>query len=199
MKVYLHMYSRNVQQNPLCPASCVTKDLPISPRFPPTIFCRDARSVLLRTHLCTAVLIGSMRRTLSSKLFIGERQGLSTHVQWECSAGPSMRNILCHKKCSHLSPVPACDFLSPGKFSTLQCTVFYTLQAKLMHPADKNLTNLAIKNVFVVLHSTAASLTTEHEGISTCTTRMHTGYSNRRYFQHAHFIPIVGVGKRGEY
>ena len=22
---------------------------------------------------------------------------------------------------------------------------------------------------------------------------------NRRYFQHAHFIPIVGVGKRGEY
>ena len=31
-----------------------------------------------------------------------------------------------------------------------------------------------------------------------------TGFSvhllpNRRYFQHAHFIPIVGVGKRGEY
>ena len=23
--------------------------------------------------------------------------------------------------------------------------------------------------------------------------------SHRRYFQHAHFIPIVGVGKRGEY
>ena len=23
--------------------------------------------------------------------------------------------------------------------------------------------------------------------------------SARRYFQHAHFIPIVGVGKRGEY
>ena len=22
---------------------------------------------------------------------------------------------------------------------------------------------------------------------------------HRRYFQHAHFIPIVGVGKRGEY
>ena len=22
---------------------------------------------------------------------------------------------------------------------------------------------------------------------------------NRRYFQHAHFIPIVGVGKGGEY
>ena len=30
-----------------------------------------------------------------------------------------------------------------------------------------------------------------------------TGYNTtqciRRYFQHAHFIPIVGVGKRGEY
>ena len=26
-----------------------------------------------------------------------------------------------------------------------------------------------------------------------------TRYSRRRYFQHAHFIPIVGVGKRGEY
>ena len=24
-------------------------------------------------------------------------------------------------------------------------------------------------------------------------------YTYRRYFQHAHFIPIVGVGKRGEY
>ena len=24
-------------------------------------------------------------------------------------------------------------------------------------------------------------------------------YASRRYFQHAHFIPIVGVGKRGEY
>ena len=24
-------------------------------------------------------------------------------------------------------------------------------------------------------------------------------YSHRRYFQHAHFIPMVGVGKRGEY
>ena len=28
-------------------------------------------------------------------------------------------------------------------------------------------------------------------------TNIHTRY--RRYFQHAHFIPIAGVGKRGEY
>ena len=27
----------------------------------------------------------------------------------------------------------------------------------------------------------------------------HHGYTHRRYFQHAHFIPIVGVGKRGAY
>ena len=34
------LYSGNVQQNPLCAASCVTKDIPISPRFSPTFFYR---------------------------------------------------------------------------------------------------------------------------------------------------------------
>ena len=54
VNVYLHMYHGNVQQkNPLCAASCVTKN--ISPRFSRTIFCRDANAVILRTHLCTAV------------------------------------------------------------------------------------------------------------------------------------------------
>ena len=33
----------------------------------------------------------------------------------------------------HLSPVLAYVFLSPGKSSTVQCTIFYTLQPKLMH------------------------------------------------------------------
>ena len=47
----------------------VTKDIPISPRFSPTIFYHDANSVLLQV-LCTAVIIGSMRRTLCSKLFV---------------------------------------------------------------------------------------------------------------------------------
>ena len=28
---------------------------------------------------------------------------------------------------------------------------------------------------------------------------IHHPYLDRRYFRHAHFIPIVGVGKRGEY
>ena len=65
------LYNENVQQNPLCAASCVTKDIPISPRFSPTIFYRDANSVLLLAHLCTTVLlVGSMRRTLCSKWFM---------------------------------------------------------------------------------------------------------------------------------
>ena len=77
------LYNGNVQQNPLCAASCVTssKDIPVSPRFSPTFFYPDANSVLLRAHLCSAVdskpcvrswhkLIGFMRRTLCSKLFM---------------------------------------------------------------------------------------------------------------------------------
>ena len=34
------LYNGNVQQNPLCAASCVTKDISTSPRFPPTFFHR---------------------------------------------------------------------------------------------------------------------------------------------------------------
>ena len=48
----------------------VAKNLHISPRLSPTIFYRDANSVLLLAHICTAVLIGSMRRTLCWKLFV---------------------------------------------------------------------------------------------------------------------------------
>ena len=55
VKVYLHMLNGNVQQNPLCVESCVTKEFSISPRFSPTIFDPDANSALLRTYLCTAV------------------------------------------------------------------------------------------------------------------------------------------------
>ena len=55
MSIYTYMQDGNIQQNPLCAASSVIKDLHISPRFSPTIFCRDANSILLRVHLCTAV------------------------------------------------------------------------------------------------------------------------------------------------
>ena len=62
--VYLHMYSRNVQQNPLCvEPSGVTNVFSIFPRFSPANFYLDASSVLLQilAHLSTAVLlIGSM-------------------------------------------------------------------------------------------------------------------------------------------
>ena len=64
------MYNGNVQQNPLCAASCVAKDISISPRLSPTIFDREANSVPLLAHLCTAVLIGSMGRTLCLQLFM---------------------------------------------------------------------------------------------------------------------------------
>ena len=48
MKVYLHMYNGNFQQNPpCCVESCLTKEFAISPRFWPTIFDPDANSVLL--------------------------------------------------------------------------------------------------------------------------------------------------------
>ena len=55
VKVYLPMYNGNVQQNPLCVESCVTKKFSMSPLFSSTIFDSDANSVLLRAHLCTAV------------------------------------------------------------------------------------------------------------------------------------------------
>ena len=91
VKVYLHMYNKNVQQNPLyicgiCAAFCVTKDLPISPRISPTFFYRDANSVLFRAHLCTAVRSFPLcaepcDRNSSS----AEREGLSLHIM--CTTG----------------------------------------------------------------------------------------------------------------
>ena len=60
-----HVQQECVQQNPLCVASCVTMDLTISPRFSPSIFYRYA-SLALFLHLCAAVSIVSMNRTLCS-------------------------------------------------------------------------------------------------------------------------------------
>ena len=60
VKVYLHMYNGNVQQNPPFVESCVIKEFSISPRFSPTIFGPDANLVLLIAHLYTGV--NSMRR-----------------------------------------------------------------------------------------------------------------------------------------
>ena len=66
VKGYPHMFNGNVQQNPLCVESCVTKEFAMSPRFSSTMFDPDANSVLLRAHLCTAV--DSMRRNSVFKI-----------------------------------------------------------------------------------------------------------------------------------
>ena len=116
MKVYLHMHNGNVQQNPLCVESCVTKELSISPRFSPTIFDPDANSVLLRAHLCPAVDSKPSVRNCSR-----EREGLyNGNIQQNslcaasCVITPSLPgSILCHSISPrqhpvplHLSPVP---------------------------------------------------------------------------------------------
>ena len=90
VKAYLHiMYNGNVQQNPLCVESCVTKEFPISPRFSPTIFDPDANSVLLRAHLCTAV--DSMRRKPCVQNCSRDRKGLYN--------GDVQQNALCAASC----------------------------------------------------------------------------------------------------
>ena len=68
VKVYLHTYSGNVEQNPLCLASRGTKGLSICPRFSPTIFYRGANSVLEHSTFVQQA-VASTRRTLSSKMF----------------------------------------------------------------------------------------------------------------------------------
>ena len=62
------MYNGNVQQNPLCVQSFVTKKFSMSPLFSSTIFDPDPNPVLLRAHLCLAV--DSMRRKLVVRILI---------------------------------------------------------------------------------------------------------------------------------
>ena len=88
VKVYLHMYNRNVQQNPLCVESCVTKQFSMSPLFSSTIFDPDANSVPLRAHLCTAV--DSMRRRPCARNCL-KREGLFN--------GNVQQNPLCAATC----------------------------------------------------------------------------------------------------
>ena len=91
VKVYLHnVYNGNVQQNPLCVESCVTKEFSISPRFSPTMFDPDANSVLLRAHRCTGV--DSMRRKPWVRNCSRERKGLY-------SSGNVQQNPLCAASC----------------------------------------------------------------------------------------------------
>ena len=89
VNVYPHMYNGNVQQNPLCVESCLTKGFAISPRFSPTIFDPDANSVLLRAYLCTAV--DSMRGKPCVRNCSREREGLYN--------GNVQHNSLCAASC----------------------------------------------------------------------------------------------------
>ena len=91
VKVYLHMYNGNVQQNPPCVESCVTKEFSISLRFSPTIFDPDTNSALLRAHLCPAVDSKSCVQNCSR-----EREGLYN--------GNAQQNSLCSILCHSISP-----------------------------------------------------------------------------------------------
>ena len=115
------MFNRNVQQNPLLVEPCVTEESSLFPLFAPMIFDPHANSVLLRAHLCTAVFllahlsasvsIGSMRRTLYSKLFVmGAWKPIYTYVHWNFSAEPSIGQTLCDEGVFDLSSVLANDF-----------------------------------------------------------------------------------------
>ena len=112
------LYNGNAQQNSLCAASCVTKDIPVSPRFSPTFFYPDANSVqYVSTPLNPVfeIVQGSVK---------------------VCTTGMSSRTLYAQHPVSLriFPPLPGSRlrFLSPGKFSTLQCTVFDALQPKLM-------------------------------------------------------------------
>ena len=70
VKVYLHMYNGNVQQNPPCVESRATKEFSISPLLSRTTFDPDTNSVLLRAHPCNSSRLYA-QKTLSSKLFKG--------------------------------------------------------------------------------------------------------------------------------
>ena len=94
------------------------------PRLSPTMFDPLANSVLLRAHLCTAVY--SMRRKPWVRNCSRERKGMYN--------GNVQQNPLCAASCFHLSPVLAYVFLSRGKSSTVQCTVFFYTPAQVDAP-----------------------------------------------------------------
>ena len=100
VKVYLHMYNGNVQQNPLCVESCVTKEFSMSPRFSSTIFYPEANSVLLRAHLCTAAVDPMRRKPCCVRNCSRKREGLYN--------GNAQQNPLCAVSCVtkdiHISP-----------------------------------------------------------------------------------------------
>ena len=101
------LYNGNVQQNPLCAASCFTKDIPSLPGSRLHFFI--AGQIQHRTVHCFVYTPAQVDAPIySSRLYAKNpvfeivheesvKEGLSsTHVQREYSAELSMRIILCH-------------------------------------------------------------------------------------------------------
>ena len=93
VKVYLHICTAGMFSRTLYAQQPVTKNFHISPRFSPSLFYREAFSILLLAHLCTAVLTerGSMRRTLCSQLFIAD-ESVKVYLH-TCTTGMFSRTL----------------------------------------------------------------------------------------------------------
>ena len=88
VKVYLHMYNGNVQQNSLCVESFVTKEFSISPQFSPTIL---ISMQIQYSYEHTFVQQETMRRKSCVQNCSRERKGLyNRNVQ---------QNPLCAASC----------------------------------------------------------------------------------------------------
>ena len=145
MKVYLQMHSGNVQQNPLCVESCFTKEYSISPCSRQR--CLIPMKIQYYSYEHTFVQQYSMRRQPWVRMCSRERQGMHN--------GNVQQNPLCATSCSHLSPVLAYVFLSRGKSSTVQCTVFFYTPAQVDAPImySSIINRLYAKNpVFEIVH-----------------------------------------------
>ena len=98
----------------------------------PTLHGKVPRLILKKTTRLTQAVVFFRKHFLCGALLCNdyfssaEREGLSIHVQRECSAEPFMRSILSLRIFTYLSPVLAYDFLSRYKFSTPTSTSLYS-------------------------------------------------------------------------
>ena len=144
----------------------VTKNVHISPRSSPTIFYRDAKSVFLLAHLCIAVLIGSMRRTLCSQLFMMRAwRSIYTYMY----IGNGQQNPLCVKSCGSkelsISPRFSPTIVDPDANSVL-------LRAHL---------GTAVNSSVLLRAHLGTAVETVQESVKVCTKGM---FSRTIYAQH---------------
>ena len=107
-----------------------------------------------------------------------------------------MRRILCHYVYSHLYPVLAYQIrffiTTPIQHSTVH--IFLYTPVQIDAPCRLEAHYAGNKKCLIVLHSTAAPLTTEHEDVSTCTTRM---YSSITFYAQDPALKIVHPDREG--